>query len=151
MTTALIEEAALRGYSQVGWHCYESNLASIATALKVGFRKSHEYPASYFHFNQAINLAMHGDQHYLKGDFQGALVWYEAACKTEGAPSWLFWNTACVQAKLDIPNKAFQYVERAVEAGFTDIGYIKNSEHFMRFSDLPEWKQLIQKLENRSD
>jgi GNAT superfamily N-acetyltransferase len=51
MTTALIEEAGLRGYSQVGWHCYENNRASIATALKVGFQKSHEYPASYFHFN----------------------------------------------------------------------------------------------------
>ena len=151
MTTALIEEAALRGYSQVGWHCYASNLASIATALKVGFKKSHEYPASYFHFNQALNLAMHGDQHYLRGDFEGALFWYVAACKTEGAPNWLFWNTACVQAKLDNPNKAFQNIERAVEAGLTDIDYIKNSEQFTRFNDLPEWKQLIQKLENRSD
>jgi GNAT superfamily N-acetyltransferase len=151
MTTALIEEASLRGYSQVGWHCYESNPASIATALKVGFRKSLEYPASYFYFNQAVNLSMHGDQQYLKGNCEGALVWYEAACRNEGAPNWLFWNTACVQAKLGNPIQAFQYIERAVEAGFTDIEYIKDSEHFRRFNDLPEWKLLIQKLENRSD
>jgi len=151
MTITLLEEARNRGYFQVGWHCYETNLASIATALKVGFRKSHEYPASFFHFNRAINLSIRGDQYYLKGDYENALVWYEVACKKEGAPNWLFWNTACVQAKLGNPIEAFQRIGQAVEAGFTDIEYIKNSEHFTRFNDLPEWKHLIQKIEEQSD
>jgi RimJ/RimL family protein N-acetyltransferase len=45
MASALIEEARSRGVTQIGWHCYARNAASIATALKVGFEKVHEYAA----------------------------------------------------------------------------------------------------------
>jgi RimJ/RimL family protein N-acetyltransferase len=33
------------GYTEVGWHCEEHNMGSIATAEKVGFEKKTEYYA----------------------------------------------------------------------------------------------------------
>ena len=45
MGMALIEEASLRGVTQLGWHCFTSNQASVATALKLGFRKEMDYTA----------------------------------------------------------------------------------------------------------
>jgi RimJ/RimL family protein N-acetyltransferase len=42
--SALVETAAARGITRVGWHCYERNQASIATALKVGFQETGAYP-----------------------------------------------------------------------------------------------------------
>jgi len=43
MATALIEHARSRGITHIGWHCEAHNVASIASALKVGFEKVHEY------------------------------------------------------------------------------------------------------------
>jgi GNAT superfamily N-acetyltransferase len=35
---ALAAEARSRGITRVGWHCYEGNRASVATALRAGFK-----------------------------------------------------------------------------------------------------------------
>jgi GNAT superfamily N-acetyltransferase len=44
MATALIKHAQSRDITHMGWHCDARNAASIATALKVGFERMHEYP-----------------------------------------------------------------------------------------------------------
>lgn len=44
MVSALVKEAENRGYKQIGWHSYKDNQASTATARKIGFVKSAEYP-----------------------------------------------------------------------------------------------------------
>lgn len=44
MASALIEHALRSGITQIGWHCFASNLASVATALKTGFVKQADYP-----------------------------------------------------------------------------------------------------------
>ncbi len=43
MASALIEHALARGVKNIGWHCYASNLASVATAQKIGFEKVRDY------------------------------------------------------------------------------------------------------------
>lgn len=48
MASALIREAETRGYNQVGWHSYKENMASTATARKVGFVTAAEYPICIF-------------------------------------------------------------------------------------------------------
>ena len=45
MACTLIEHARTRGVTQIGWHCYTSNVASAATARKIGFEKVCDYPA----------------------------------------------------------------------------------------------------------
>jgi RimJ/RimL family protein N-acetyltransferase len=43
MASALIEHAISRGISHIGWHCFADNVASAATAMRVGFRKANDY------------------------------------------------------------------------------------------------------------
>lgn len=43
MASAFIEHARTHGVTDIGWHCYASNLASVATAEKVGFEKVRDY------------------------------------------------------------------------------------------------------------
>jgi RimJ/RimL family protein N-acetyltransferase len=45
MGGAMIEQAQSKGVTKIGWHCFTSNQASIATALKLGFRMVTDYPA----------------------------------------------------------------------------------------------------------
>ncbi len=45
LASAFVEHAQEYGVREIGWHCYASNLASGATARKVGFEKAREYDA----------------------------------------------------------------------------------------------------------
>jgi GNAT superfamily N-acetyltransferase len=44
-TWYFLAEAHRRGYTRVGWDCWERNVASVATARKAGFTLAEEYPA----------------------------------------------------------------------------------------------------------
>jgi GNAT superfamily N-acetyltransferase len=44
LASAFVEQAFSRGVLQVGWHCWASNAASVATAVKVGFGRVKDYP-----------------------------------------------------------------------------------------------------------
>jgi len=43
LAQALASEAASRGVSEIGWHCWAGNAGSVATALKAGFTPALEY------------------------------------------------------------------------------------------------------------
>ncbi len=45
MGAAFLREAHRRGIWQVGWDCFASNQPSVATALRLGFEKTTDYPA----------------------------------------------------------------------------------------------------------
>jgi GNAT superfamily N-acetyltransferase len=44
VASAVIQRAFAEGATEIGWHCWASNIASIATALKLGFQKELDYP-----------------------------------------------------------------------------------------------------------
>jgi GNAT superfamily N-acetyltransferase len=43
VASAVIQRAFAEGATEIGWHCWASNSASIATALKLGFQKKLDY------------------------------------------------------------------------------------------------------------
>ena len=44
VASAVIKQAFAEGATEIGWDCWASNSASVATALKLGFQKEREYP-----------------------------------------------------------------------------------------------------------
>jgi GNAT superfamily N-acetyltransferase len=44
VASAVIKRAFAEGATEIGWDCWASNIASVATALKLGFQKEREYP-----------------------------------------------------------------------------------------------------------
>jgi RimJ/RimL family protein N-acetyltransferase len=56
LALALAREARARGMARLGWHCYEGNQASVATALRAGFRQVASYPA------HAVRYGRHDSQ-----------------------------------------------------------------------------------------
>ena len=45
--SAVIREAVSRGITDIGWHCYARNVASVATADRLGFTRVLEYPVAW--------------------------------------------------------------------------------------------------------
>jgi GNAT superfamily N-acetyltransferase len=58
MASALVEHALSRGISYIGWHCYANNLASSATARKVGFEKVRDYAVYVDGFDQIDRVSI---------------------------------------------------------------------------------------------
>jgi RimJ/RimL family protein N-acetyltransferase len=145
--TALAEHAQSLGITDIGWHCYAGNEASIATALKLGYKKVCEYPTYWAMFVESINLAVNGNTFFNRQNYAEAIVWYLKSLENDEAPAWVFWNTACAYAHLDDKSASFEYLLQAVERGFSDIEFIRNSKHFTKWHHTQEWVDLISKLE----
>ena len=54
---ALVERALAQGYTHIGWDCWADNQASVATALKAGFRKVSDYPVYFARYDAAADPA----------------------------------------------------------------------------------------------
>lgn len=147
VASAVIEKALSQGITQIGWHCFARNHASIATAEKVGFQKVAEYPAYWALFDSALNLAVNGNACIEREDFREAVDWFNRAISGGDVPAWVFWNAACAYAHLNEKTNSFQYLNQAVDKGFTDLDYINNSQHFAHWHETPEWTRIIARLE----
>ena len=145
LASAFIEEANSRGLTEIGWHCYASNTASVATALKVGFQKVADYPICLCWYKEADALAVQGDACFNRQEYAEALTWFEQAFRSGQSQGWAFWVAACAAAVLEKQGLAFAYLDLAVEKGFADPQRIKSSPHFKSLHSSPEWQSRFSK------
>ena len=54
LASAVIRHAFAKGATEIGWHCWATNTPSIATALKLGFKKVLDYPVYYGQYRQVL-------------------------------------------------------------------------------------------------
>ncbi|GHO62261.1 hypothetical protein KSC_011530 [Ktedonobacter sp. SOSP1-52] len=52
LAQAVIKQAFVEGATEIGWHCWARNTASVATAKKLGFEKAFDYPVYYCQYRQ---------------------------------------------------------------------------------------------------
>jgi RimJ/RimL family protein N-acetyltransferase len=143
MASAFIEYARTQSITCIGWHCYASNLPSVATALKVGFEKVADYPILLAWFKQADALAVQGNACFNKHQYTEALAWLEKALALGQDQGWASWVAACLAAMVGQPEKAYKYLSQAVEAGFADQERIKRSHYLVSLHDDPDWQLLV--------
>lgn len=146
IASALLEYAPSQGISHVGWHCYASNVASAATARKVGFEKTVAYPVRFAYLDETINLAVHGNVAFQRQQYAQALARYQEAICSGDAPVWAYWNAACASALLCQRTAALGYLDQALNQGFDDLERLLTSEHLTSLHEMEEWKALIQRL-----
>lgn len=140
IASAFIEEAASRGVIDIGWHCYTSNTPSVATALKIGFEKTADYPISLTWYKKADALAVNGDVCFNHQQYAEALIWFERAFQSGQSQGWAFWVAACAAALLEKQGNAFTYLEQAIEKGFADLQRIRTSPHLKSLHSSQEWQ-----------
>ena len=79
VAAATIEEAQRRGISEIGWHCWEQNLASAATALKAGFVERYSHEAVFLWLNPVDSLLVRANLSLMAGDHAAASESYRQA------------------------------------------------------------------------
>lgn len=138
VVAAAVEWALMHGFKQVGWHCLRHNLASAATARKVGFEKAADYVAFKVCVKAADASAQKGNLCLMDGDYLAAAGWYERALQAlaedgpgashllerpEAVNHYLL-QAAVARALADQPIAAGALLDRAIEAaGYRQGGY----------------------------
>ena len=144
---ALVEHAIAHGIRQVGWHCWESNVASAATALSAGFEKIKDYPVLFAWFDPVANLAVNGNMVFQDERYVEALGWYERAIDAGEAPGWAYWNAASASAMAGRTEAALDYLRQALEKGVGDLESARSSKYLSSLHDTGGWRALVEELD----
>lgn len=150
MTLKFLNMAHRQGIDTVLWHCFKSNLPSSHTALSSGFKLVQDEDVLMVYLDPALNYAIHGNLYFENEGYLDALVWYEKALAQKNTQTWMAWNAACAAAHTNQIDLAFNYLNRAVDLGFSDIEYLQHSQHLKPIRDEPRWEALINCLSQNS-
>jgi RimJ/RimL family protein N-acetyltransferase len=139
LTVAATTDWALsNGFDQVGWHCLRYNVASAATARRVGFRKAADYTAFLTCAKPADAYAVKGNLCLIRREFAKAAEWYEMAIRAVasaggeasnllrrpvGRAMYLF-QAACAHALAGQRESGIEMLAAGIEvAGYRQGGY----------------------------
>jgi RimJ/RimL family protein N-acetyltransferase len=147
LTKAFINQARTLEYAKFGWHCHAGNVGSAATALKAGFEKISDYPVYMGWFDDVINIANNGYFAHGRGEFTEALDFYEKAFSLGDAPDWAFWGAACDAAMIGEVDKAFKYLDMAIDHGFDDPDQIMGSKYLQNLHDKEGWSVILKRVQ----
>ena len=124
-----------RGITEVGWHCFAGNLASGATARRIGFARAGAYPSYFAAFDEVENLAINGNV-----SLRGRLLrrgcsavrprnragmppccggWPRRSARSRSGRLGLL-CAGCTAARLDRRAAALDYLHAAIDRGFAD-------------------------------
>jgi GNAT superfamily N-acetyltransferase len=146
---ALAGRLHARGTRYIGWHCWRSNKASGATALRVGMELVRDYPVYFAAYDEAANLAINGNVRLRAGDSAGALPWFDRALATGRAPVWTHWAAACAAAGAGRRAEALERLSRSLDAGFGSAAMLRENQYLRDLHDAPEWPALMTRAEAR--
>jgi RimJ/RimL family protein N-acetyltransferase len=135
---AAVDWALSNGFEQVGWHCMQSNIASAATARKVGFQKIGDYSAFKVCARPADAYIQKGNMCLLREEFADAAQWYRMALRAvtavDESASYLLsrredraryaFQAACALALADDREAGLESLSAAIEmTGYRQAGY----------------------------
>jgi RimJ/RimL family protein N-acetyltransferase len=149
VASALVEHALTSGITEVGWHCWVDNEASIALAQKVGFEKALEYAVYFAWFDDADNFLVHGGfyLHRLHA-YQEAAEWYEKAFRLKAGSARAHYDAARAWALCKAHDPAVKNLKRAVAAGWTDIARLREDADFSSLHGTKGWAELMESLDD---
>jgi tetratricopeptide (TPR) repeat protein len=143
MVAEFARELKNRGGGRIGWHCYQSNRASSATALSAGFARMLEYGEILCFFDEAVQYAVNGNLQDGAGHYAQAVEWYARAVALSSVPLWAWVRLAMAQVSLGRFDEAFAALRAAIERGFNGWNWLRMEPRLEPLRGEDDWKQLF--------
>ena len=93
-------------------------------------------------------LRMNAFSAYEAGSYADAARLYEAAIEAGLESATPAYNAACCYALLGKSDEAFAWIDRSIEAGWTDVEQLKIDTDFKSLHEDPRWPAAIRKCED---
>lgn len=164
-TAAAVDHCLSRGAEQIGWHCWSNNLASAATARKVGFVQTVEHPVYHAWYNQFDNLLVKTNFCFQWAQYEEATTYYEQALVMQEQQTddflnsdiypdlpdgWLHYRAACAWAQLGENEAAFERLYRALDDGWRDWTRAAEDDPLANLRQTPAWRALINEARKKT-
>jgi len=138
VVAATVNASMSKGISDIGWHCVDTNIGSIKTAEKVGFKKIKTY-SCFTPFPPIENVTDLNKEQWTEW-----ALYYEEMNKLK--PNY-YWLAAKCWAKASNMKNAIKNIKILAESGQVWFAqYFPHSEEFYPFKGDPEWEKLIKYL-----
>jgi len=165
---ATVEDCWANGIERIGWHCWEANMASAATAERVGFELVIDRPVYNGCFNQFDNLLLQAHYHAQADRLEAAIArWEEAFALWEADDSealtsphcrahpdtvgWCYFAAGRTRAQWGEQEVAFRHLNKAIDNGWRDSQRLLEDERFHGLCDTPEWRALLARFQPGRD
>ncbi|SHL46350.1 DUF6624 domain-containing protein [Flavobacterium saccharophilum] len=92
-----------------------------------------------------------GDDSYKAKDYKASVGYYDKAFKMEHKSATDLYNGACAAALNNDDEKAFKWLDLAIDNGYEDIAHIKIDNDLESLHSKKEWTKTIDKLQKQMD
>jgi hypothetical protein len=116
-------------------------IAFFFITMNIGLMQSQTYK----------ELVAKGDDSYRAKDYKGSVAYYEKAFKIEHKSSSDLYNGACAAALNHNDEKAFKWLDLAIDNGYENIAHIKIDNDLESLHNKKEWIETINKLPKKMD
>lgn len=116
-------------------------IAFFFITMNIGLMQSQTYK----------ELVAKGDDSYRAKDYKGSVAYYEKAFKIEHKSSSDLYNGACAAALNHNDEKAFKWLDLAIDNGYENIAHIKIDNDLESLQNKKEWIETINKLQKKMD
>lgn len=106
--------------------------------------------STHFLFGQTYSQNLYTADSLAKaGNFKFAIKVYEKALNTKVVDKDIYYNAACIAAKANHNDLAFQWLNKSIELNFTNLKLLTTDEDLNPLHSNPKWNKLIQQLNNK--
>ena len=143
---ATIAYGLAHGLATVVWDCYEHNAGSVRTAEKLGLERARKRIMYSFFFGEADHEGMMAWHDADRGHYGKAIETCERLFSRQDDPPEIAYVAAArAWAASDAPDRAFAYLNRALDRGWTYAPDLESAE-FDGMRDTPSWQALLARL-----
>ena len=166
VVAATVEFLLSKGFDNIGWHYWAHNLASGRTAEKVGLELVLDHPVYVGMINQFENMMVQSNyfaSDKVCQDKQRAYLCLENVIRMaeNSHPDYVnfpdvvsgkldlkevYYKAAGMCVTLEKTGCVFEYLNKAVDAGFTDMDVLIKDQHFSHLHTTNMWKTLLSRF-----
>jgi len=164
VAAAAVERCLANGIERIGWHCWDANVGSAATAEKVGFVLAERLPVYNACFNLFDNFLLQAHYHSQAQREEQALqrwerafaMWEAGNPEALGSPhckahpetlGWCYYAAARARAGRDETDAALEHLHKAVGSGWAGVERLREDEVWAPLRGSPGWNALLARLE----
>lgn len=164
--SAAVAHCLEKGFTRIGWHTGPTNVASMRTAEKVGFKKVLEDTYYFSWFFPIDNFIEHGYISFIQGDYGASAGWYQKAVDIiesgagfqssqiphNHAVSSLYFYLACVLARAGEKDKCLANLKKFVETHMDTVQaqeWLEQGRAFGSIRGTGDFEKLYEILEKR--
>jgi RimJ/RimL family protein N-acetyltransferase len=163
VAAATVEHCLANGIEQIGWHCWEANAASAATARKVGFELVRDLPVYNGCWNQFDNLLLQAYYHSQANHMREAVgcwekafeMWEAGDPEARNAPhckahpdtlGWCYYAAGRTRAQWGEADAALAHLHKAVDNGWRDRQRLREDGMMATLHGEPGWDKLLSRI-----